>query len=72
MGSLKYNLVNSLYDYLPDRNLDLTFGECLMYAKNGLSSVKRKFSFFGDPHLKLSHQIFNINTTSIELLDSLN
>ena len=70
--SQTYSLVDRLYDYLPDRDLNLTFGECLMYAKNGLSSVKRKFSFFGDPHLKLSHPIFNINTTSIELLDSLN
>ena len=71
-----YYLVDALYDYLPDRNLNLTFGESLMNCKNnaslGFSSVKRKFSFFGDPNLKLSHPTFNINTSSIELLDSLN
>ena len=71
-----YYLVDALYNYLPDKNLNLTFGESLMYCKNdpsvGFNSVKRKFSFFGDPNLKLSHPKFNINTLSVDLLDSLN
>ena len=71
-----YYLVDALYNYLPNKNLNLTFGESLMYCKNdpsaAFNSVKRKFSFFGDPNLKLSHPQFNVNTLSVELLDSLN
>ena len=74
--SSTYYLVDALYNYLPDRNLNCTLGEAMLYAKNdpssGFNIVKRKFSFFGDPNLKLSHPPFSINTTSIELLDSLN
>jgi len=70
-----YYLVDALYNYLPDKNLNLTFGESLMHCKNdpstSFNSVKRKFSFFGDPNLKLSHPQFNVNTLSVELLDSL-
>ena len=70
-----YNIVNSLYDYLPNKNLDLTFGEVLMHAKSDsaliLNSVKRRFSFFGDPNLKLAFPKYNIQTSSIALLDSL-
>ena len=74
-ASETYNLVNSLYDFLPDKNSNYTFGESICLAKNNLGNtnyVVRKFSFFGDPNLKLSHPKFNIQTTSIELLDSLN
>lgn len=71
-----YYLVDALYNYLPDKNLNLTFGESLMYSKNdpavAFNSVKRRFSFFGDPNLKLSHPQFNVNTLSVQLLDSLN
>ena len=71
-----YSIVNALYNYLPDRNLNLTFGESLMRCKNdpsiGFNSVKRKFSFFGDPHSKLAHPTYSVTTTSIELLDSIN
>ena len=70
-----YNLVNALYNYLPDNNANYTFGEALYKSKNdplaGFSSIKRRFSFFGDPNLKLTHPYFNVHTTSIELLDSL-
>jgi len=71
-----YRLVNALYNYLPDQVMNYTFGESICYAKNdpalGTNSIKRKFSFFGDPHLKLAYPKFGINTTSIVLLDSLN
>ena len=70
-----YALVNALYNYLPNQDSDYTFGEALALCKNdplaGFNAVKRKFSFFGDPNLKLAQPTFNINTTSIELIDSL-
>ena len=73
--SATYALVNSLYNYLPDENLNLTFGESLNKAKNdpltSFNSIKRRFSFFGDPHLKLAQPDYTIHTTSIQLLDSL-
>ena len=73
--SSTYSLVDALYNYLSDQHLDLTLGEVLRYAKNdptsGSNIVKRKFSFFGDPNMKLSFPKFNIETTGIELLDSI-
>lgn len=70
-----YSLVNALYNYLPNKNLNLTFGESLMRCKNdsvlGYNSVKRKFSFFGDPNSKLAHPVYNVVTKSVELLDSI-
>ena len=73
--SSTYSLVDALYNYLPDQDLDLTLGEVLRHAKNdptsGSNIVKRKFSFFGDPNIKLSFPKFNIETTGIELLDSI-
>ena len=70
-----YNIVNSLYDFLPNPDLNLTFGEVLMHTKNDsslvLNSVKRRFSFFGDPNLNLAFPQHNIKTKSISLLDSL-
>tara|TARA_Y100000994_G_scaffold246867_1_gene251064 strand:- start:5538 stop:9368 length:3831 start_codon:yes stop_codon:yes gene_type:complete len=70
-----YSLVNALYNYFPNHDSDYTFGEALTLCKNdpsaGFNVVKRKFSFFGDPNLKLAQPTFNINTTSIELIDSL-
>ena len=71
-----YYLVDALYNYLPDKNLNLSFGESLLYCKNdplvGFNSVKRRFSFFGDPNLQLSHPELTVNTLSVQLLDSLN
>ena len=70
-----YSLVNALYNYLPSQDVSYTFGEALCESKNdplsGFSLVKRKFSFFGDPNLKIAQPNFSINTVSIELLDSI-
>ena len=69
------NLVKALYNYLPDKTQDYTFGEALCETKNDPSAVnnviKRKFSLFGDPNLKLAHPKLNIKTSSIVLLDAL-
>ena len=68
------NLVDKLYDYLPDRTRNYTFGESLYKAKNDVgigNYVRRKFSFFGDPNLQLAHPTLNVSTTSIVTLDSL-
>jgi len=70
-----YSLVNALYNYLPNKDVNYTFGEALCQSKNdplsGFSLVKRKFLFFGDPNLKIAQPNLNIHTTSIQLLDSL-
>ena len=69
-----YNLVNSLYNFLPDRENDMSFGEVLTATKNdsslSLNTVKRRFSFFGDPNMKLSFPEYKIITQSVELVDS--
>ena len=69
------NLVQALYNYLPDKTQDYTFGEVLYKTKNDPSAVnnaiKRKFSLFGDPNLKLAHPKFTIKTNAIIFLDSL-
>ena len=69
-----YNLVNSLYNFLPNRENDMSFGEVLTATKNdstlSLNTVKRRFSFFGDPNMKLSFPEYKIITQSVELIDS--
>ena len=73
--SQTYYLVNALYNYLPNDNFEYTLGEVLVQSKNdplsGLNITKRKFSFFGDPNLRLPYPDFNVYTNTIELLDSL-
>tara|TARA_Y100000994_G_C15703793_1_gene446505 strand:- start:6611 stop:10495 length:3885 start_codon:yes stop_codon:yes gene_type:complete len=73
--SQTYYLVDALYNYLLNQNLGYSLGEVLVECKNdplsGLNITKRKFSFFGDPHLSLAYPKFNVHTSSIELLDSL-
>ena len=72
--SSAYYIVDALYNYILEKNQNITMGEIMRLAKNdpslGVTVNKRKFAFLGDPALKISYPRYRIETDEIFVLNN--
>ena len=72
--SSAYYIVDALYNYILNSDLNLTMGEIMRLAKNdpslGITVNKRKFAFLGDPAIKISYPKYDVKNKQIRLLNN--
>ena len=72
--SSAYYIVDALYNYILNSDLNLTMGEIMRLAKNdpslGITVNKRKFAFLGDPAIKISYPKYDVKNKQIRILNN--